>query len=259
MTRVITILSGKGGVGKTVSAINLGAALAKFNKDVVVVDTNLTTPNVGLYLGVPLLPITLHDVLKGKNHITEAVYLHKSGVKIVPASISLSALRKLNPDRLSYSITGLIGLTDYVILDSAAGLGREALSALEIADDVIVVTNPELAAVTDALKTIKLAEEFDKNVLGVILTRTNPKHMDLPLREIEAMLEKPIIGIIPEDKAVNYSLSKKEPVVHLYPKSASATSYKKLAANLIGHKYEEESPKEEKNFTYYLLRFFGLR
>ena len=71
MSKLITITSGKGGVGKTTTAINLGAALNAFGKDVVVLDANLTTPNVGLHLGAPLVPVSLNHVLSGKANIIE--------------------------------------------------------------------------------------------------------------------------------------------------------------------------------------------
>ena len=95
MTRYITCISGKGGVGKTSSSINLGAAFTYFGKDTTIVDANLTTPNVGVHLGVPIVPINLNHVLQGKNHISEAVYLHPAGIKIVPAGISVDELKKL--------------------------------------------------------------------------------------------------------------------------------------------------------------------
>ena len=82
MTKFIAIMAGKGGTGKTTTSVNLGAALSYFGKDVVIVDANLTTPNVGIHLGVPVVPIHLHHVLQGKNKINEAIYIHPAGPKI---------------------------------------------------------------------------------------------------------------------------------------------------------------------------------
>jgi septum site-determining protein MinD len=90
MTRFISIISGKGGVAKTTTSINLGAALSYFGKDVIVVDANLTTPNIGVHLGVPVVPVHLHHALQGKHNIRDAVYMHPGGTKFVPASIALS-------------------------------------------------------------------------------------------------------------------------------------------------------------------------
>lgn len=258
MTRTIGIISGKGGVSKTTSSINLGAALNFFGKDVVVIDANFTTPNVGLHLGAPVVPINIHHVLQGKNKINEAIYLHPSGLKIIPGGISIQDLKNANPDKLIYSLNELNN--DFIILDAAAGLGREALSTIKAADELLIVTNPELPALTDALKTIKIIQEFNKNILGVILSRTQHDELDLSIRNIESLLDKPVIAVIPEDKSIRKSLILKDPVVYTHPKSESAIAYKKLAAYLLGRNYEEVSETEEKKSLFYgVLKILGLR
>ena len=101
MAKIIVINSGKGGVGKTTTAINLGAGLNSLSKNVVVVDANLNTPNVGIHLGAPIVPITLNHVLKGKADIEDAVYEHSSGTKIIPSSLSIKELTKFNTKRFT--------------------------------------------------------------------------------------------------------------------------------------------------------------
>ena len=245
MTRFIALISGKGGAGKTSTAIALGCSLNYFGKDVTIVDANITTPNVGIHLGAPVVPIHLHHVLQGKNHISEAVYMHPSGTKIVPASISIEDLKKTSSTNLKNAVKGLSGSTDIVLVDCAAGLGKEALDALESVNEVIIVTNPEMPAVADALKTIKMAEELNKKILGVVLTRTKDKDVEMSMSNIEALLEKSIIGIIPEDKAMKEALIRKESVIFTSPKSSAAINYKKLAAYLLKRNYEEEQDSEE--------------
>jgi len=100
MARLITITSGKGGVGKTTSAINIGAALNAFGKEVVILDANLTTPNIGLHLGAPIVPVNLNHVLLGKAKISDAIYEHESGTKIIPSSLSVKELKRLNHFKL---------------------------------------------------------------------------------------------------------------------------------------------------------------
>lgn len=257
MTRYIGCISAKGGVGKTTTSINLAAALNYFGKDSVIVDANLTTPNVGIYLGNPIVPITLHDVLKGKNKITEAVFMHKSGVKVIPASIALKDAKKVDPTKLSKVISDLEGSSDIVIVDGAAGLGKESQAAMKAAEEIIILTNPEMPAVTDALKTVKLCKEMGKKILGVVVTKTNSKNMDMPLKDIENLLETKIIGIIPEDRAVKFSQANKEPVINSHPKSAAAVQYKRLAAELLGENYTETI--EQNGFTNWLLRYLGFK
>src|SRR3989338_757226 len=126
-TRFVGCIGAKGGVGKTTSAINLSAALNFFGKDVILLDANLTTQNVGIYLGVPIAPVTLHDVLRGKNEISEAVFMHKNGIRIVPASIALKDTKKLDSTKLPNHVSELYGNADFVIIDGPAGLGKEEI------------------------------------------------------------------------------------------------------------------------------------
>lgn len=241
MSKLITITSGKGGVGKTTTSINLATALNSFGKDVIIVDANLTTPNVGLHLGAPIVPISLNHVLLGKAKIEDAIYEHESGTKIIPSSLSVNELRRINHKRLKEVGKKLRKMADIVIFDSAAGLGEEAITAMEAADELIIVTNPEIPAVTDALKTSKLIEQLGKQVRGVIVSRVNPKSKSqMPISNIAEMLELPILGVIPEDERVQQSLVMKDALVHTFPKSKPAIAYKKIAAKLEGISYNPE-------------------
>lgn len=243
MTKYIGIISGKGGVGKSTTAINLGSALNYFDKDVTIVDGNLSTPNIGLYLGVPVVPINLHHALRGENHITESVYLHPAGMKIVPAGISLDDLKRTDPRKLPKIMAQLNGTSDFILIDGAAGLGSEALATIGSSEEIIVVTNPELPAITDALKTVKLCEELGRPVIGIVLTRTKRNNMDVSLKNIETILDKPVIGIIPDDKSIREALIRKDAVVYTHPNCKASIAYKRLAANIIGQKYEPESKR----------------
>ena len=100
MSKIYAIVSGKGGTGKTTSAINLGTSLNHLGEDVLIIDGNLATPNIGIHLGAPIVPITLNHVLNGKAKIEEAIYEHESGTKIIPASLSLKQAEKINYRKL---------------------------------------------------------------------------------------------------------------------------------------------------------------
>ena len=239
--KIITITSGKGGVGKTTTAINLGVALNSFGKDVIVVDANLSTPNIGLHLGAPIVPVSFNHVLAGKAKITDAIYEHHSGTKIVPSSLSLRESKRLDYKKIKDASKKIRKMSDYVILDSSAGLGEEAIGAMEAADELIVVTNPEIPAVTDALKTIKLAKEIGKSVKGVIITRVRGNKNEMSLSNVQDMLDSPILGVIPEDKKFCAALNEKDALLHLYPYSEAAIAYKKIAALISGVQYREPS------------------
>lgn len=240
MSKLITVTSGKGGVGKTTTSINLAAALNSFGKEVVVVDANLTTPNIGLHLGAPIVPVSLNHVLSGKAKIGEAIYEHESGTKIIPSSLSINELKRINHFKLKEVGRKLRRMSDFVIYDSAAGLGEEAIAAIDSADEIIIVTNPEIPAVTDALKTFKLIEQMGKEVKGVIVTKAYASKYEMPIQNIEEMLELPILGVIPEDDKVRASLSMKDAVIHTHPNSKAAREYMKIAAKLAGVKYKEK-------------------
>jgi septum site-determining protein MinD len=239
MARIIVINSGKGGVGKTTTAINLGASLNKLNKEVIIVDANLNTPNIGLQLGAPIVPITLNHVLKGKAEIEEAIYEHHSGTKIVPSSLSVKELTKFNVGKLPEITKNLSELCDYVIVDSAAGFGEEVMAVLESADEIVIVTNPEMPAVTDALKAVKVAREMGKEINGVIVTRHADAKYEMPLSSIKSMLETQIIGVIPEDKAVKEALNLRDAVSHTHPRSKVAKKYLEIARKVNGENIEE--------------------
>src|SRR3989344_5530619 len=244
MGKVYVIISGKGGVGKTTSAINLGSVMNSLGKETIVVDGNITTPNIGIHLGSPIVPITLNHVLNHKARVEEAIYEHESGVKILPASLSISELKKANPQRLPDIAKRLRKISDYTIIDAAAGLGEETKIAVKSGDEIIVIANPEMASVTDALKAIKFAEQMKKEVCGCIITRHTGEKYEMDITTVKDMLEVPLLGVIPEDIAVKESQRAKNPVTHSHPKSKSAKAYDKIARRLLGPQFMQEESKK---------------
>lgn len=259
MTKFIVIASSKGGVGKTTTAINLGTAITSFGRDVIVLDANLSTPNVSLYLGAPNVPVTLHDVLHNNKKITDAIYMHSHGLKIIPASQSFKDnTKKTDYDKLTRLVKSLSGMAEYVIIDSSAGLSDEAINSIKLGDEILVVSTPDLPSVGDALRTIKKAKEHDKDVSGIILTRVYDDELELSKEDVEALLETPVIGIIPEDDTVREAVQMKSPVTFSHPNAPSSLGYKELAAKLLGEKYVESIEKEDSLFEYTLKRL-GLK
>jgi len=244
MTKFIVIASGKGGVGKTTTALNLGTALTDFGRDVIVVDGNITKPDIGLHLGKHNLPSSLHEVLKGKKNIREIIYLHPSGLKVIPTSMSNFDMQDVEVQKLAESLKELDGITEIVLIDAASGLHDEAIAALKAADEVILVTTPDILSVTDCLKTAHLARKLGKKIIGVIINRQEGHHSELKPRNIELMLEAKVIGIIPEDKNLKEALQLKHPVVYSHPESPSSINFKKVAAYLIGTTYEYPIKKD---------------
>ena len=234
MEKIIGIVSGKGGVGKTTFTANLGMAMTKLGKDVVAVDADLSTSNLGLQLGFYQFPLGLQDALEGNIGIINAIYTHPSGLKVVPASISLNYLTKNpTPYRLKSVLSDLNGI---VLIDSPPGLRDDALLVLKACDELLVVTNPEIPAVTDALKVIKVAREMGKEPLGIVINKARDK-FELKKEEIEEMCDLRVIGIVPHDRDVKRSMFEKTPIVSFKPHSKAAVELSRVAAAIIGADY----------------------
>ncbi len=233
--RVISVLSGKGGVGKTTITANLSAALAKLGYDVVALDANLTTPNLGIHFGIHLADITLHDILKNVEKLRDGIYIYPGGAKVIPGSLSVEDIINVDASNLSKVIANLN--SDFVLIDSAAGLGREALASLSNCDEVLIVTNPDLPSVADALRAIKVAERVGKKITGVVLNRVGRSRNELKKVDVESVLSYPVIAQIPEDKLVQRSIDERKPLIYSYPNSKAAIEIQNLAFKLIGSNY----------------------
>lgn len=255
-TTFIGIVCAKGGVGKTTTAINLTSALNQFGRHVVLVDGNYTKPNVGLMLGITKVDSTLHHTLRGEEEIIDSVYAHPSGINVVPGSILYEDLHQNCAKSLSDAVFSLRGKTELVIVDAGPGFSQELNDVLEIVDTVIIVTTPDLSSVTDALKTKRYCKEKGVEIIGALVTHTTDAKYTSSLSDIECILETNVIGEIPYDEAVKVSQHKKYPVVFCDEDSKSAIGYKKLAANLIGEKYE---PEDEMGVVDYMLHRLGFR
>lgn len=242
--KAYVIISGKGGVGKTTSAINLGSSMNSLGKEVIIVDANLTTPNIGLHLGSPIVPVNLNHILDNKAKPEEAIYEHESGIKIMPSSLSLVDLNPLRYKRIPSTVKHLKKIADFTILDSSAGLGDETKSAIKAADEVIVVATPEMSSITDALKAIKIAEKMSKGICGCIITRHGSHKKDMDLSTIQDMLETRILGVVPEDKAIRESHHLKHPVIYTHPRSKSAKAYNKVSRRILGPEYYKKEAKK---------------
>lgn len=259
MGKLIVVSSGKGGVGKTTTSVNLASALSKYGKNVILVDGNLTTPNVGLHLGLTKFPITLNDVLKGEASLADSVYIHPLGFKLVPGSLSIRSFSEINSRKLGKIFEDLKDMCDFVIVDSAAGLGNESISVLKNADEIIIVTNPELPAVTDAFKVVTLAKEIGIPVKGVVLNKVRRDNFDLGFRAIESLLETPITSVIPEDKHMRKAVYKKRPIIHIRPNSHTSRQYHHLARRVDSGQYQRtlEELEAENSFLKNILRNMG--
>lgn len=250
-TSYIAVISAKGGVGKTTTAINLGAALMIFGRHVTVVDGNYTKPNVGLQLGLTKLDATLHHTLKGTHMPNDALVVHPSGLNVIPGSILYEELHEKHTRKLQDVLTFLRAKTEAVILDSGPGFSQELFDVLDAVDKAIIVTTPELSAVTDGLRTKKVCKDKGIELLGVVVTHVK-EEPHIQIGDIETIFELPVIAEIPYDEHIGLSQKQKYPCVYAYEHAPASMAYKKLAGNLIGEEYNEVP--REKLFDYVLKR-----
>lgn len=234
MARVIGIVSGKGGVGKTTIAANLGLALSKFGKEVTLVDCNVTTSHLGFYFGLYEYPKTLNNVLKGETTLNEATYF-SNGLKIIPASLNIEDLIGVDIWKLKESLS--FEGVDIALLDSSPGLGKEALSVLTACEEVIFVTIPYLPAISDVVKYSRLINQLGVKPLGIVLNMVTGHFHELTSSDIERLTGLPVISEVPFDRNVQKSLSLGKPLVLENPYSPASIEINKLAASLLGEKY----------------------
>ncbi|OPX74726.1 MAG: cell division inhibitor MinD [Methanoregulaceae archaeon PtaU1.Bin059] len=248
MVRVFTIASGKGGTGKTTVTVNLGTSLAQFGKNTIIMDADIGMANMGLALGLEDVPVTLHEVLAGKANVHDAMYDGPGGMKVVPSGISLQGFQQANPERLKDVLKELVEVCDFLLIDAPAGISRDGVIPLAIADDVILVVNPELSSIVDALKTKILTEVVGGHVLGVIINRAGIEKTEVVKQKMEKVLGVKVIGTIPEDPNVRKAASFKTPVVIKYPLSPSSVAIKNLAAELAGIPIEHRGMESQERF-----------
>ena len=232
MTRFIALVSGKGGVGKTTTTLNLGLAFNKLGKKVLLLDANLATPNLALLLGMVNPENTLNNFLSKKKELKEITYLHHSGVSLIPSSPSYTEYQKTNPQKMNKIFEHLDNLNDITLVDAPSGLGYEVNQILKNTDETLIIVNPHLSSVMDALKTIHLAKANHNIVLGAILNRSNKGRNEMSVKEIEEILGYPVIGNIRNHNKFRKSTNKQIPLMELYPRSKFAKEFMKIATKI---------------------------
>lgn len=238
MPRIIGVVSGKGGVGKTTVVVSLGAALAERGKNVIIIDCNITTSHLGSYLGMYYCPVTINHVLKGDAEISDIIYDHHSGMKVVPASLKTEDIKGVDFTKLKETVRKLDN-GSIIILDAAPGLGREAAIAMRASDEILYVTTPFIPAVIDVMKCKNMANEIGLKHIGLVLNMVSKESYELTKKDVEQLSGLNVVSVIPMDKNVHKSLVANFPVVQFAPRSKSSIAFKKLAAFIINEKYEE--------------------
>jgi septum site-determining protein MinD len=261
-SRVITITSGKGGVGKTTATANLGTALAMQGKKVVVVDSDIGLRNLDAVLGLEnRIVYDLVDVVEGQCRLRQALIKDKRqpDLFLLPAAQTRdkNALTSVQMEQLCQQLRQEF---DFVIIDSPAGIEQGFRNAIVGADEIIIVANPEMASVRDADRIIGLVEAADKPEPRLILNRLRPdmvKRGDMmDVADVIEVLGIDLLGIVPEDEMIIVAINKGEPIV--YDKRTKAgRAYVSAAQRILGEEVPLEEIAESPSLFERFRRFVG--
>jgi septum site-determining protein MinD len=249
-------------VGKTTTTANLGVALARLNKRVVVIDADIGLRNLDIVMGLEnRIVYDLVDIVEGRCKLRQAMIKHKqfTDLYLIPAAQTR--------DKTAVSPADMIQLTDklrpefdFIVIDSPAGIERGFRNAVAPADLVLIVTNPEISAVRDADRVIGLLEANNKGPGQLILNRVKPdmirKGEMMSPDDVTDILSVRILGIIPEDESVLPSSNSGNPVT-LNENSRAGMAFRNIARRLCGENIPFMELNETGGFLKKVARLFG--
>lgn len=247
---IITISSGKGGVGKTNIAINLAISFAEEKKRVVVMDADLGLANVNVILGI-IPKFNLYHVIRKQKRLRDIIVDTQYGIQIIAGASGFSQLANLSDEGRGHFVTELKNLAyaDIIIIDTGAGVSPNVLTFLKAADEAIIVTTPEPTAITDAYGIIKsISSEVNGPNIKLIVNRVRS------VMEGKKVAERVIniagqflnikvdnLGFIFEDSVVPRAVIKQDPFIKSAPRSKASESIRHLMSRLLDIEYSEDS------------------
>lgn len=239
MGKVIVVTSGKGGVGKTTSTANIGAALTKLGNKVIVIDGDIGLRNLDVVMGLEnRIVFDLVDLIEKKCKPRQAMIKDKrfDGLYLIPAAQTRDK-DAINPEQMKELCDELKEEFDYVIVDCPAGIENGFKNAIAGADSAIVVTTPEVSAARDADRIIGLLEAHSVDDINLVVNRIKMNMVRngdmLDINDILDILGIKLIGVVPDDENVVISTNKGEPVVE-YNNSLAGTAYSNIARRVMG-------------------------
>lgn len=255
---VITVTSGKGGVGKTTCSANLACALALLQKKVVVIDGDIGLRNLDIVMGLEnRIVYDAVDVIEGRCRLRQAMIRDKRAPELylLPTAQSRDKTA-INPEQMIQLCDELRKEFDYILIDSPAGIEQGFHTCLAPSNRVLIVTNPEVSSVRDADRVIGLIESQEKGPAQLVINRlvmSRVKKQDmLSVDDIIDVLSTEVIGIVPEDENILVSSNKGTPVA-LNGRTAAAVAFHEIARRLNG----EDLPLKTSQPPSFLQRLFG--
>lgn len=219
MSRIIVITSGKGGVGKTTCTANLGMALAQQGSKVVLIDADFGLRNLDLLLGLEnRIVYTAVEVFAGECRLDQALVKDKRQPRLhlMPASQSRTK-EAVSPKQMRQLVLSLAKKFDYVLVDCPAGIEMGFRNAIAAAQEAIIVTTPEIAAVRDADRVVGLLEAADIRRIQLVVNRVRAEMVQsndmMSVEDVQEILAIPLLGVLPDDERIITSSNRGEPLV----------------------------------------------
>jgi septum site-determining protein MinD len=257
--KVITVTSGKGGVGKTTATANLAAALAANGAKVVCVDADIGLRNLDVVLGLEnRIVYDLVDVVEGRCRLRQAMIRDKRlpELYLIPAAQTRDK-NSVSPSDMVRLCNELRSEHDWILIDSPAGIERGFRNAIAPADIILVVTNPEVSAVRDADRIIGLIEAEEKGPARLVINRIKPSMVKrgdmLSAEDVLELLAVDLVGMIPEDESVIVGTNRGSPVA-LDERSKAGQAFRNIARRLNGEHIPFMSMNDEGGFFGRLAR-----
>ncbi len=250
---IITITSGKGGVGKTTTTANVALALAEQGDKVVCIDGDIGLRNLDVVMGLEnRIVYDLVDVVEGRCRLRQAMIRDKrmNELYLIPAAQTRDK-SSVTPSDMVRVCDQLRDEFDWVLIDSPAGIERGFRNSIAPADMVLVVTNPEISAVRDADRIIGLVEAEEKGPAKLVINRLNPELVKrgdmLSAEDVVELLAIELIGIVPEDESVVVSTNRGQPVV-MEINTRAGQAFRNVALRLKGQEVPFLNLDEKKGF-----------
>ena len=262
MGEVIVITSGKGGVGKTTTTANLGAALALRNKKVALVDTDIGLRNLDVVMGLEnRIVYDIVDVIEEKCKLRQALIKDKrfKELFLLPAAQTKDKTA-INEEQIKGLIEKLKEEFDYILIDCPAGIEQGFKNAIAGADRALVVTTAEISAIRDADRIVGLLEASEIKNPELIINRIRPamvkKGEMMDVEDIVDLLSIDLIGVVPDDEYIITQTNKGEPVV-IKDKAPSGKAYTEIARRILGENVEVTVPGRKEGLFSKMRGFFA--
>ena len=229
---IIGIFAAKGGVGKTTFSTNLATLLAKrLPNRVLLIDANVSVPNIGIHLGILNPPVPIQSVIEGEAEPEEAVIHLNFGLDVIAGRFSVEGVSRV----IDWKgiLTPLLSKYSVVVMDSSPGLGSETLSVMRTSDLAVVVSTPTAPALAGTLQTIRRLERLNVPIACVVVNMIMGKPYEIPVSEIRRKLKGFDVFEIEADHKVPESIAQCRPVVLRYPMSSVSRSFMEIAAKIM--------------------------